>query len=169
MQIPYITANPADGVQHGVFDSEQAEAFEGTGPQDPDGYEMTEFLYRVPGSAHDSDLWVLLHNRTGTDAQIVYESIGAEQAKKWLQSNSYPEAAKRYFERPRGGRPSIGPKVKTSVTQRTYDRIQQDMERWGLSEAEVVRARVELGYTDSAAGRLRRLHELDMTAARRGA
>ncbi|RLU82554.1 hypothetical protein CTZ27_29985 [Streptomyces griseocarneus] len=171
MQIPYISIDSASSgtIQHGVFDSSEAEEFEGVGPDSPDSMEITEWLYRVPGSSAFGDLWVLLHSRTGGDAQVVYESVEADRARDWLEGNGYPEVAKRHFARPRGGRPSIGPKVKTSVTQRTYDRIQEDMERWGLGEAEVVRVRLELGYVDRTFERVQRLHELDMTAARRKA
>lgn len=117
-RISYTGTRPDGLTFGGVFDSDAAEMFEGNDP-DPDGYTSTEELFLT-----DDGWWIL--NRvidTGDPIQSTYALIDADLARKWLIENGHPEAVKRYFERPKGGRPPIGERLNTSVPARMYNQI----------------------------------------------
>jgi hypothetical protein len=119
------------GTYHGGwFETDNAEKFQGKDP-DFDSRSMTEHLYLTA----DGD-WVL-NEADGTDS--TYTKLSADEAHAWLQENDHPEAAKRYFERPKGGRPKIGERLITTVPARMHNEIADLSEMYAEDMPETVR------------------------------
>lgn len=118
----------------GVFNSETAQSFVGNDPA-PDGYASPEELFLT-----DDGWWIL--NRvvdTGDPVRSTYELIQPDEARAWLTENNHPEAVKRYFERPKGGRPSIGDRLITTVPARMHNQIAVLSEMYAEDTPDTVR------------------------------
>ncbi|MGW7100309.1 hypothetical protein [Streptomyces sp. NPDC054838] len=114
----------------GWFETDDADMFEGKDP-DFDSRSMTEHLYLTA-----DDDWVL-NEANGSDS--TYTKLDADDARTWLQENKHPEALKRYFERPKGGRPAIGERLITTVPARTHNEIADLSEMYAEDMPETIR------------------------------
>lgn len=111
--------------QHGdqvdrLFESDEAEMYEGERLDDD-----WERLYRVEPewSFETGQFWVLNKISFELPEVSTYTAIAPEEAHAWLKANDYKEAAERYFERPRGGRPKIGERLITTAPVRVHNEI----------------------------------------------
>lgn len=103
-----------------LFESDEAEMYEGERVDDD-----WERLYLVEPefAVEASQIWIL--NKISFEGPEVsdYLVISAEEAHAWLKANDYREAAERYFERPKGGRPKIGERLITTAPARMHNEI----------------------------------------------
>jgi hypothetical protein len=170
MKIPYVIQDPAlpRRLLHGLFWTEGIDdTFDGLDPWDMHSDGMTEVLYHLNSDSLTDNNWILLHSDTANDAQVVHEVISDDRAREWLEKNDHAAAVEKYFTKPKGGRPSIGPKIQSNVTPSVYSKIQRDREDWGLSESDVVRSRLEIAYMDTVDQRQKRMFQLALAAEQR--
>ncbi|MFE6000387.1 hypothetical protein ACFQ6C_26560 [Streptomyces sp. NPDC056454] len=129
-RVPFSTVYLGGNHHGGWFETDNAEVFEGKDPAYDSG-SMTEYLYLTA----DGD-W-LLNEATGSNT--IYTKQEADDAHEWLKDNNHPEAAKRYFERPKGGRPKIGDRLITTVPARMHNEIADLSEMYAEDMPETVR------------------------------
>lgn len=169
LAVPYVKRDPSvSGVLHGVFFTSEIEAsFEGLDPDEGSTLSVeTLYVLEAAPVARAGNRFLLAHGRTGGDAQLVYEDIEPDEARRWLEGNEHPDAVEKYFTRGRVGRPSIGPKIQANIPPRLHDRIKADMDEWGLTEAEVIRTRLASAYNGIPAEQLRYIAEAVKSARR---
>jgi hypothetical protein len=131
--IEYTSTHP-DGMQFGgIFNSENAIPFEGN-DSDDGTYALPETLY-----LHDSDVWILNRVIIGNPDRSTYTLVDADEARRWLEENNHPETVKRYFERPKGGRPRIGERLITTAPARMREQIAALSESYAEDMPDTVR------------------------------
>lgn len=113
------------GVLSGLFDSDEAERFTGSFCPDGDRDSGTskEDLYLTNKGEWIRNHVVIKSVNGLNEYTSTYTLATNEEAQDWLKEHDYPEAATRYFERPRGGRPKIGDKLITTVPARMHNEI----------------------------------------------
>jgi hypothetical protein len=137
-----------EGEPGGLFDSERAECFTGNfSPTDLHGSGTAkEDLYLTDKGHWIKNRVVLIAPDTS-----VYVLITDDEAHAWLKEHDYPEAAKRYFERPRGGRPRIGEKLITTVPARVHNEIADLAEMYAEDMPDTVRRLIDEALAHRAA------------------
>lgn len=119
-------------VQHGLFNSDTAEHFHCLDRDNEDDPSCDE-LFRT-----DLGYWIL--NRIDASANTTtFKTITNAEAKLWLNANGHLEAAARYFDRPKGGRPSKGQKVEVRVPSKDLTYIDGLCETWDMDRPEGIR------------------------------
>lgn len=140
-RITYTGTHPDGSTFGGLFDSDDAEWFEGN-DSDPDDYTMQEELYLT-----SDDRWILNRVVASDIDRSTYELITPERAREWLEENNYPEAVRRYFERPKGGRPRIGERLITRAPARMHNKIAVLAEMYGEDMPDTVRRLLDEALT----------------------
>ncbi|MGW1436952.1 hypothetical protein ACWD7M_17080 [Streptomyces griseus] len=129
-RVAFNTVYNGGSYHGGWFETDDAEVFEGKPPAYDSGT-MTEYLYLTA----ETD-WMLNEAR---DSNSTYTRLDADDAHAWLKDNDHPEAAERYFERPKGGRPKIGERLITTATARMHNEIVDLSEMYAESLPETIR------------------------------
>ncbi|MCX4799648.1 hypothetical protein OG497_37975 [Streptomyces sp. NBC_01242] len=129
-RVAFSTTHDGGRYHGGWFETDSAEVFEGKTPEF-DSRSMTEYLYLTA----DGD-W-FLNEASGEDT--TYTRLDADDAHTWLKDNNHPEAAKRYFERPKGGRPKIGERLITTAPARMHNEIAELAEMYAEDMPETIR------------------------------
>lgn len=137
-----------------VFDTEQAEEFEGDNPAPRLRVAGTAWevgLYRIREGRWTShprkERWVMakLLIRTAEEggSGTVYMEVEGDRAHRFLKKYHHVEAAERYFERPKGGRPKIGERLITTVPARMHNDIADIAEMYAETMPDTVRRLLE--------------------------
>ncbi|WP_405749494.1 hypothetical protein OG232_04780 [Streptomyces sp. NBC_01411] len=126
-----------------MFDPDTATRFRGNLPGDDHAWED---VYRTEDGSWVKNR-VVFTNKIAIKGRIllgkpdvsIYTAMTEEDARTWLTDNDYAEAVKRHFERPKGGRPSIGEKLITRVPARMHNEISDLAEMYDEDMPETVR------------------------------
>ncbi|MFH8483175.1 hypothetical protein [Streptomyces sp. NPDC018055] len=138
MQTAYLSLTNGIPIESRLFDTECAEEFEGDttlpGMRKP-GTEWEVGMYLTRDGA-----WVLntLIVRK-QDVINVFKEVEGDRAHAWLKQYHHLEAAERYFERPKGGRPKIGERLITTVPARVQHEIADLAEMYAEPMPDTVR------------------------------
>jgi hypothetical protein len=141
MQIAYTSLDSDGPINSRVFDTDQAEEFEGDDPAP---------RLRVEGTAWNVGMyltregrWVvstlLIRSAEKGGSGTVYMEVDGDRAHEFLKKYHHLEAAQRYFERPKGGRPKIGDRLITTVPARMHNEIADLAEMYAEDMPETVR------------------------------
>jgi hypothetical protein len=122
MQLAYLSLTNGIPIESRLFDTEDAEEFEG---------EVTLPAMRKPGTAWEVGMYLTRDGAWVLNTLIirkedflnVYKEVEGDEANRWLKKHHHLEAAERYFERPKGGRPKIGERLITTAPARVHNEI----------------------------------------------
>ncbi|MFE0472385.1 hypothetical protein ACFW2V_12295 [Streptomyces sp. NPDC058947] len=132
-RIAYTGTHPDGSTFGGWFESDTAERFEGN-EQPEDSYALPEELYLTEDGS-----WILNQFVVANPDRSTYTLVSDQEAHTWLKENDYPEAAKKYFERPKGGRPQIGERLITTAPARMHNQIAALSEMYAEDMSNTVR------------------------------
>lgn len=129
------------GVLDGLFDSDEAERYTGSFCPDGDRSSGTskEDMYLTKTGDWIKNSVAIRTVDGRPEYTSTYTLATFEEAQEWLKDHDYPEAATRYFERPRGGRPKIGDKLITTVPARMHNEIAELAEMYAEDMPDTVR------------------------------
>lgn len=133
--LAYIAYNATapDGTPEGrLFDPQEAELFPGNDPDD--GELVWEHLYLT-----EKGVWIKNTIRFGSPDTSSFDAVPPEVAHAWLKDNNHQEAAERYFERPKGGRPKIGERLITTAPARMHNEIAELAEMYAEEMPDTIR------------------------------
>lgn len=134
-RITYTGTHPDGSTFGGWFESDTAEKFEGNERQEAGcSYALPEELYLT-----EDGLWILNRFVVANPDRSTYIWMPDQEAHAWLKDNNYPEVAKKYFERPKGGRPAIGDRLITTAPARMRNQIAALSEMYAEDMPDTVR------------------------------